>query len=130
MAVKSSSAKGQGVAAVDAYLAQVPVPARGALQHLRATIRSAAPDAEEAMVYGVPGFRQGGALVCYAAHKSHCGFYPMSPALLDSLAGELGGRRTSEGTIEFTPEAPLPDDLVTRIVARRIEENAVKGKRR
>lgn len=130
MAAKSSATKEQGVAAVEAYLAKLPEPARAALGHLRATIRSAAPDAEEALVYGVPGFRQGGALVCYAAHKSHCGFYPMSPELLDALAGELGGLRTSEGTIEFTPEAPIADDLVRRIVARRIEENAAKGKKR
>lgn len=118
-----------GIAGVEAYLAKVPETQRAALEHLRAIIRSAAPDAEEALVYGVPGFRQGGPLVCYAAHKSHCGFYPMSPALLDSLASELGGLRKSEGTIEFTPDKPLSDDLVRRIVRKRLEENAAKRKR-
>lgn len=115
-----------GTASVEAYLAKLPDTQRVALEHLRATIRTAAPHAEEALVYGVPGFRQDGPLVCYAAHKGHCGFYPMSPALLDSMSAELGGLRKSEGTIEFTPDAPLSDDLIRRIVGKRLEENAAK----
>jgi uncharacterized protein YdhG (YjbR/CyaY superfamily) len=118
------------IAGVETYLAKVPETQRVALEHLRATIRAAAPDAEEALIYGVPGFRQDGPLVCYAAHKSHCGFYPMSPALLDSLAAELGALRKSEGTIKFTPEKPLPYDLVRRIVVMRLGENAAKRRSR
>jgi uncharacterized protein YdhG (YjbR/CyaY superfamily) len=115
---------GQGIAAVEAYLASIPEPAHSALEHLRATIRSAAPDAEEAMVYGAPGFRLNGrALVCYAAHRSHCGFYPMSPALMDTLAAELAGFRTAKGTIHFTPDQRLPDALVRKIVKARVKED-------
>lgn len=48
----------------------------------------------------------------------------MSPALLDSLADELTGFRVAKGTIRFTPEQPLPDGLVRRIVTARLRENA------
>lgn len=111
--------------AIDAYLAKTADPFRSALEHIRALIKAAAPDAEEALVYGVPGFRLNGRpLVCYAAFKAHCGFYPMNPALMDSLKDELAGYRTAKGTIQFTPDKPLPDALLRKIVTARAKENA------
>ena len=108
---------------VDVYLAGVSEDARGALQALRETIRSAAPGAEEGFSYGVPAFKLGGRpLVCFAAFKSHCGFYPMSPDVLSSFAVELAGYDTAKGTIRFDPKEPLPTDLVRRIVRARIAE--------
>jgi hypothetical protein len=43
----SATMKSQGAKGVIAYLATVPVDARGALQELRRAIRAAAPDAKE-----------------------------------------------------------------------------------
>jgi uncharacterized protein YdhG (YjbR/CyaY superfamily) len=121
---KARSARIDGSAAVEAYLDKIPEPYNAALRALRAQIASSDPEAEEAMVYGVPGFRHGGKpLVCYAAFKSHCGFYPMSPALMDALADKLDGFRTAKGTIQFTPDNPLPAALVRRIVKARAAEN-------
>lgn len=112
-------------AAIDAYIGKTPEPFRGALEHIRALVNSSVPDAEEAMVYGVPGFRLNGRpLVCYAAFKAHCGFYPMNPALMDSLKDELAGFRTAKGTIQFTPDSPLPDPLLRKIIKARAKENA------
>lgn len=126
MAAKPPKASTAASTQIDAYLAKVPEPYRSTLEALRALIKSADPGAEEAMVYGVPGFRHDGALVCYAAFKAHCGFYPMDPALMDSLAAELAGFRTSKGTIQFTPDKPLPVALVRRIVKARVAQNAAK----
>ena len=47
----------------------------------------------------------------------------LSPATLDAFRPELGGRELSKGTIHFTADDPLPDDLVTRIVEARMSEN-------
>jgi uncharacterized protein YdhG (YjbR/CyaY superfamily) len=111
--------------AIDAYLAKTADPFRSALEQIRALVKAAAPDAEEALVYGVPGFRLNGKpLVCYAAFKAHCGFYPMNPALMDALEAELSGFRTAKGTIQFTPDSPLPDALVRKIVKARVAEIA------
>jgi uncharacterized protein YdhG (YjbR/CyaY superfamily) len=60
-------------ATVDDYLATVPEPARGALQQLRETISAAAPDASEAISYGVPTFKHHGPLVSFGLAKNHCG---------------------------------------------------------
>jgi uncharacterized protein YdhG (YjbR/CyaY superfamily) len=52
---------------VDAYIAEHPGNVRGLLNEVRAAIRRAAPDASEAIKYGIPTFVQGGTLVHYAA---------------------------------------------------------------
>jgi len=112
------------LAAVEAYLMAVPEPGRSALQHLRSVIRAEAPDADECITYGMPGFRLKRPLVGYAAFKAHLSFFPMSGTLIAGLAGELEDFRTSKGTIQFTPDKPLPDSLVRRIVAARKAESA------
>lgn len=120
--------KSGAIAGIDAYIAKQNPAFQPALEHVRALVGKVAPDAEEALVYGVPGFRQNGALVCYAAFKAHCGFYPMSPDLMDAMQAELQGFRVAKGTIHFTPDHPLPDALIARIVTARIAENAAKSR--
>lgn len=126
MPASPSKPKPSDLDRIEAYLAALDNDKRRALEHLRAVIRKAAPEADEAMVYGVPGFRQAGALVCYAAFKTHCGFYPMNPEALAMFAGELTDRETAKGTIRFTPDDPLSDDLVARIVKARIAQNLAR----
>ena len=105
------------------YLAARPDDQRAALESLGAVIASAAPGAELAMSYGVPTFKLGGrGLVSMGAAKAHCALYVMSPAVMESFADELAGLDTSKGTIRFKPGAPLPEELVRRIVAARIAE--------
>ena len=65
-------------AEIDAYLANIPDDMREALEALRQQIRSAAPEAVEAMSYGAPAFRyRDRPLVAYGAARSHCSFYVM-----------------------------------------------------
>lgn len=119
-----------GTDAIETYLNKIDDPAkRQALEDLRSLIKKAAPDAEEAPVYGVPGFKLNGqGLVCYAAFKAHCGFYPMSPELMDKMTTELEGLRVAKGTIHFTPDQPLDESLVERIVTARVAEIAAGKK--
>ena len=119
--------KRSAIQLIDDYLTKLEPDKRAALEHIRALVKKAAPAAEEAMVYGVPGFKQDGALVCYAAHAAHCGFDPMSPDVIEALAADLAGFETAKGTIRFTPDHPIPDALVTEIVQRRLDENAAKA---
>ncbi len=109
---------------VDTYLATVSAEQRQALETLRQQIRAAAPGVTEGISYGVPVFKLGRSLVSLGAAKKHCAFYVMSSTVIDGFKDELTGYSTSPGTIRFTPEKPLPADLVARIVAARISENA------
>jgi uncharacterized protein YdhG (YjbR/CyaY superfamily) len=63
--------------------------------------------------------------------KAHLGLYPFSPAVIESVADRLGGFDRAKGTIRFTPEHPLPDDVVADLVRlRRDEIDATAGRRR
>ena len=113
-------------ATVDEYLADVAADQRAALEQLRAQIRAAAPDATETMAYGVPGFRLDGRyLLGYGVAKASCSLYS-GKAPIAAYIAELAGYRLGKGTINFPPDAPLPADLVTRIVTFRVAEHRAR----
>ena len=117
-----------GAVEVDAFLAAQPPDIRAELERLRRVIAAAAPDAVESINYGVPAFKyRGRPLVSYGAGKHHCSFYVQSPAVMETHRDVLVGRDTSKGTIRFTPDAPLPDALVTALVRARIAETDRTG---
>lgn len=109
---------------IDEYVAALPVESRAALEQLRRAIRAAAPNAEECISYGVPGFRQKRMLVGFGATARHCAFYLMSATVLDRFAAEVAKYDTSKGTIRFPPDRPLPGALVKKLVKARVAENA------
>jgi uncharacterized protein YdhG (YjbR/CyaY superfamily) len=111
-----------GGAAVDRYLADLPADRRAALERLRASIARLVPEATEGISYGMPAFKlRGHPLVGYANAKHHCALYGMS-AQTERFAARLEGFSTSKGTIRFTPDAPVPDDVITDLVRHRVQE--------
>ncbi|MGD0630072.1 MAG: DUF1801 domain-containing protein [Terracidiphilus sp.] len=134
MAVKNATSKKKtspesGPADVEAYLAQVPEPARTTLEKMRTMIRAAAPkEATEAISYKIPSFQYKGGLVWYAAFKNHCSFFPMDHSLEEEFAETLKQYKTSKGTIQFPVDKPLPKALVSRIVKARVTLNEVKAR--
>lgn len=113
--------------AIARYLEMAPAPARKMLEEIRAIVCAAAPaEATEVFSYGMPGFRYKGSLLWYGAYKNHCGFYPGSPPMLESLAEELKDFKTSKGAIQFPLGRPVPAALVKKIVKLRVAENAAR----
>ena len=113
---------------VNIYLASLDSEKRAALQKLRRTIKTAAPDAEECISYGMPAFRLNGLLVAYAGFTNHCSLFPCGST--KPFAKELAAYKTSKGTIQFDPRKGLPESLVRKIVKARVAENAARKKRR
>ncbi len=109
-------------ASIDDYLSKLPAEQRLALETLRGQIRALAPDAVEAISYGLPTFKLNGNLVHFGAAAKHCAFYP--GAVVTQFADRLKGFETAKGTIRFQPDAPLPPDLIADIVRHRIAQNA------
>jgi uncharacterized protein YdhG (YjbR/CyaY superfamily) len=109
---------------VDDYLAPLSSEKRSALEKLRKAIRSAAPNAEECISYGIPAFRLGGKLlVAFGAAANHCAFYP-GAFPLKAHKDELEAYDTSRGTIRFPTDGSLPASLVRKLVKTRIAERA------
>jgi uncharacterized protein YdhG (YjbR/CyaY superfamily) len=96
--------------------------ARASLERLRGVIRQAAPEAQEVISYGIPTFKYHGFLASYAAFKNHCSFFPGHTVA--DFADELRDYKLSKGTIQFSPDRPLPDSVVTAIIHARMAENA------
>lgn len=113
---------------IDDYLARQPDDVRATLESLRRTIREAAPEANEALVYQLPAFKYHGHLVGFAAQAKHCSFYIMSPSLAKSLKDSIKPFKLSGATIHFSPENPLPEALVKKIVKARMKENEDRKK--
>jgi uncharacterized protein YdhG (YjbR/CyaY superfamily) len=108
---------------IDEYLAVVNPAQRVALEKLRKTIRTAAPEVEECISYGIPAFRLNGrSLVFFGAWTNHCAFYPGSSTTLKKFQKDLKGFQIAKGTIRFTPEKPLPVALVKKLVQSRIRK--------
>jgi uncharacterized protein YdhG (YjbR/CyaY superfamily) len=106
---------------VEAYIKSFPAPTRKLLETLRATIRAAAPDAEEAIAYGMPAYRQGGPLVYFAGYAGHIGFYPTGTGIA-AFVDELTAFKSSKGAVQFPLDAPLPLELVRRMVQWKVAE--------
>ena len=112
---------------VKAYFTSLPKEQRPALQELRETIAAVAPDAEEGITYGMPGFMLGGkGFVAYGAFKDHYSFFPMSGRAIDAHRDELGSLVTGKGTISFEYGRPLPTALVKKVIKTRLAEIATK----
>jgi uncharacterized protein YdhG (YjbR/CyaY superfamily) len=123
-----ASAQGETVAKyrdVDEYIGQLPADRRAVMEQLRTTIRAAAPDATEVITYNMPGFRLDGRfLVSYEAFKRHYSLFPWSDAMLEELGDALRPYAVGKGTIRFPVDAPIPFELVTRVVEFRNREVA------
>jgi uncharacterized protein YdhG (YjbR/CyaY superfamily) len=102
------------------------------LKQIRATVRQAAPGAEETISYRMPAFRQNGILIYFAAFKKHIGLFPPvsgDPKLVREAAPYAGPK----GNLQFPLAEPIPYDLIRRIVKAKVKVNrdraAAKAKR-
>lgn len=107
---------------IDEYISRFPKHVQEILKQLWATIREAAPDAEEAISYQMPTFRLKGNLVHFAAYKNHIGFYP-TPSGIEKFKEELSVYEGAKGSVKFPIDKPLPFDLISEIVKFRVQEN-------
>lgn len=114
------------------YVAGLDEPVRSAIDDVYRVARAAVPDAVEGMGYGMPALRyRDKPLLSVMQAKAHLGLYPFSPAVIEAVADRLGGFDLAKGTIRFTPEHPLPDDVLADLVRlRRDEIDAAAGGRR
>ena len=118
---------GKQINTIDEYIAAQPEKSQVLLKKMRATIRKAAPDAEETISYSIPTFRLHSNLVHFAAFKNDIGFYP-APSGIKAFEKELSAYEGAKGSIKFPIEKPLPLTLISRIVKFRVRENEEKSR--
>lgn len=108
---------------VDEYIVAFPAEVQMLLEQIRATIKQAAPEAEEVISYGMPAYKLNGKpLVYFAAFKKHIGFYA-TPTGHKEFAAELSNYKQGKGSVQFPLDKPLPLDLIERITKFRVQKN-------
>ena len=109
--------------AIDSYISQFPEDVRIILIKIRQLIIENAPDAEEMMAYGMPGYKLNKKpLVYFAGYPNHIGFYA-TPSGHSEFKDELSGYKQGKGSVQFPLNKPVPYELIVRIVKFRVEEN-------
>lgn len=118
---------------IDEYIAGHPREVQQILKKVRATIRKAAPAAQETIKYSIPTFTLEGNLVHFAAFKNHIGFYP-TPSGIAEFKRELSAYTGARGSVQFPLNQPMPYALIARMVKFRVKENlaraALRGRKR
>ena len=110
---------------IDEYISNIPKNIQIILNKLPHVISEAAPEAEEAISYGIPTFKLKGNLVLFAGYKNHIGFYP-TPSGIEAFKDELASYELSKGTIKFPIDKPISFNLVKKIVGFRVKKNLNK----
>jgi uncharacterized protein YdhG (YjbR/CyaY superfamily) len=103
-------------------IAGFPKDVQKLLEAVRATIKKATPQAEEAIKYGIPTFVLNGNLVHFGGFKHHIGFSPI-PGALEEFREELSTYEGAKGSMQFPFDRLLPLNLITKIVKYRIDKN-------
>jgi uncharacterized protein YdhG (YjbR/CyaY superfamily) len=112
---------------IDSYIAAQPAQAARQLRIMRKAVREEAPDAVEAISYGIPTYKLDGNLVHFAGHKKHIGMYPpVSEAA--PFKKQLARYETESGTLRFPLDEPLPLPLIRKIVRFFVKERRAKMK--
>ena len=111
-------------ATVDEYIEGFPPGIQAVLREVRATVRQAAPLAEERISYRMPALFQEGAVVYYGAFKNHLGLFPPveDAALLAQVAAYAGPK----GNLQFPYAQPMPLALIAAVVQARVRANEAK----
>lgn len=111
---------------IDQYIETFPAEVQTLLRKIRALILEIAPDAEEGMAYGMPGYKtQGKPLVYFAGYKNHIGLYAL-PTGHAAFATELDGYKQGKSSVQFPVNKPMPYALIERILRFRLKENRSK----
>ena len=113
----------------DEYIAGFPKETQKILKQIRATIKKAAPGAEETISYAIPAFTlKGRNLIYFAGYKNHIGLYP-APRGNEAFRKELSVYKGGKGTVQFPLDKPIPLTLITKIVKFKVKENLEKAEK-
>ncbi len=109
------------MSAIDDYLANVPDEQKVALERVRTIARQAIPEPEETISYGMPTLKYKGKYVlAFAPFKDHMSIFP--GAWPDTFKNKLQNFKTSRGTIQFTLEKQIPENIITDLVSVRVKD--------
>lgn len=113
---------------VDTYLDNLEKPVRAELQRVRTIVHSTVPEAEECISYGMPVFKYNNQyLIGLAGFKNHMSLFPGSGPI-EALRDELEDFKLSKGTIQFTLDNAIPEQLINKVVLSCLNSTVERAK--
>lgn len=113
---------------VGEYLEGFPEPQATRLRAIRQLFRAAAPDAAETLKWGAPAYVDDTILFQFVGYTAHANI-AVTPSTREAFDGQFGAYATGKGTLKVPYDAPLPSDLIRRMLAYRVREFAERGVR-
>ncbi len=106
--------------AVDKYIADCPVDARGKLEEIRTAIKEAAPDAIETTSYFIPGYSYPGydynGMFAWFDYRSSQIDLRLRPPTIEDHKKDLAGLVVTKSVVRFPSDKKIPIPLVKRLV--------------
>jgi uncharacterized protein YdhG (YjbR/CyaY superfamily) len=105
---------------LDDYLVGLTSPKRETVGHIYQLVRRWVPSATEEQYYGMPTFKYlGKGLLAVMATKQGLSLYPFCEIGRLRLGVRLSGFQGTNGSLHFSPDHPIPVDLLGAIVEAR-----------
>lgn len=106
---------------IDDYLTTLSGAEKVAIEHMYGIVREMVPEATEGMSYAMPAFKyKGKSLVAIIANKDFLSLYPFGA--VEKLDLDLSAFECTSGSIHFTAEKPISDELLRKIIAARVQQ--------
>ena len=108
---------------VEVYLSKTTSTQQEEYKRIRAIAVELLPEFEETISYGMPTIKYKGKVVFhFGAFKNHMSLFPGSGSVYNQMGDELKHFRVSKGTLQFSADNPISDDLVKKIIQVRISD--------
>ena len=104
---------------IDEYVATLKGKEKAIIEHMNDVVRKMVPDATEEVFYGMPSFKyRDKGLISILATKKFLSLYPY--CAVERLGLDLSAHEGTKGSVHFTPEKPISDELLRDILSARM----------
>ena len=112
---------------IDRYLETVTAVQKAELERIRRITHAQIPGCTEAIHYNMPTILyQGKPVIGFAARARHIGIYPYGGGIIAKIP-ELASYHTSKGAIRENINELMPDSLIQKILAMKMQQLQDKG---
>ena len=107
---------------VPAYIKDVPIERRPAVETLRSLCLNNLQDYEESIDYGMPCYKRNGAMeVAFASQKQYIALYIMKKDIVDEFRDSLNASSIGKGCIRFTKPDKIDFGVISKMLRRTVE---------
>lgn len=106
---------------ISEYVNQLQEAEKAIILHMYGVAQHTAPQATEGVSYGMPALvYKGKGVIAIMVTKKFLSLYPFSA--VERLGVDASAFEQTSGSIHFSADKPLPDDLLRQIVSARLKQ--------